>query len=237
MTKKDATPHKETDPTHLPAYAVADAARMVGVPPSTVRNWVIGRPDGLGQGAKGFPPAIRLDNPSGEFLSFRNLVELYVLAAIRKEYGLTLQNVRRAIEFIEVHLGADHPLATKPMLTDGKDLLVREGPVVLNVSQRGQRELGFVTACLERIEFDQEGNLLRLYPFSTTQFARDKQAVVIDPRTQFGRPCLREVGIPTEVIMERFLAGELIEELAADYEIDRGLVEEAIRFEQSGRAA
>jgi uncharacterized protein (DUF433 family) len=60
---------------------------------------------------------------------------------------------------------------------------------------------------------------------------------VIDPRVQFGRPCLAGTGIPTEVVVERFNAGESIREIAADYEVDPQLIEEAVRYERLPRAA
>ncbi len=237
VNKNEIAIYGSHDPTRLPAYTASDAARMIGLPASTARNWVRGRNESASGSRRGFDPVIRLDDPKSESLSFRNLVELHVLAAIRREYKLTLQKVRMAMSFLEDELGKDHPLATKPMLTDGRDLLVREGASLLNASQGGQIEMGLVAQCLQRIEFDQDGRLSRLFPFTTTRVELDRQAVVIDPRMQFGRPCLREVGVPTAAIMSRFSAGEQIEELAADFEVDPGLIEDAIRFEQPGRAA
>jgi uncharacterized protein (DUF433 family) len=123
------------------------------------------------------------------------------------------------------------------MLTDGKDLLTHEGKRLLNVSLYGQTEIPDVEAFLERIEFDGEGRLVRLYPFTTSRIEKDPRAVVIDPRVQFGRPCLAGTGIPTEVVVERFNAGESIREIAADYEVDPQLIEEAVRYERLPRAA
>ncbi len=47
----------------------------------------------------------------------------------------------------------------------------------------------------------------------------------------FGRPVLVGTGIATSVLAGRFKAGELIHDLAIDYECDRDLIEEAIRWE------
>jgi uncharacterized protein (DUF433 family) len=135
------------------------------------------------------------------------------------------------------HLRDEHPLASRRMLTDGKDLLVQHGSDLLNASRAGQVEMDIVNAFLERIEFARDGALLRLYPFTSTSLENDPRAVVIDPRVQFGRPCLRGTGIPTDVIMDRFLASESIESIAADYGVDARRVEEAIRYERLPRAA
>jgi uncharacterized protein (DUF433 family) len=237
MTAESTAIYGGRDPVECPAYTKTDAARMTGVPISTVRNWVLGRSEDSGQGRVGFEPAIRLDDPTNEFLSFRNLVELHVLAAIRRDYQLKLPVVRRATQFLRDKFRIAHPLATVQMLTDGRDLLIKQGLEILNTSRGGQIEMKWISACLERIEYDRDGKLQKLFPFTTTDPSRDFKAVVIDPRSQFGRPCLRDVGVPTEVIMSRFAAGERIEELAGDFGIEAKLIEEAIRFEQPGRAA
>ena len=179
---------------------------------------------------------LKLEDPEGRYLSFRNLVELHVLAAIRRQYKISLQNTRRAVEYMCRRLGGEHPLASHKMLTDGRDLLVHADASLLNVSRAGQVEMDIVQAFLDRIEFGPRGGLVRLFPFTTSSIERDPRAVVIDPRVQFGRPCISGTGIPTDVLIQRFLGGEHIDEIAADYEIDRDRVEAAIRYERLSAA-
>ena len=103
-------------------------------------------------------------------------------------------------------------------------------------------------ALLKRIERDERGLAVRLYPFSrrptvvapehTLPLLKDSpRLVVIDPRVGFGRPVLAGTGITTLTIAERFDAGESIEELAADYGRSREEIEEAIRCELTRDAA
>lgn len=230
--KEKQTIYGGKDPATAPAYPVREAARLVGVPPSTVRAWFLGQRPPRGHHAP-FRPVLSIDDPGGRFLSFRNLVELHVLAAIRRQYGISLQSTRRAVEFMRRNLDRDHPLASKRMLTDGKDLLVREGSTLLNVSRSGQVEMDIVEAFLSRIEFNRQGQPIRLFPFTTPSIENDPRAVVIDPRVQFGRPCLSGTGIPTDVLHERFQAGESIGGIAADYEVEPQHVEAAIRYESA----
>jgi uncharacterized protein (DUF433 family) len=237
VTQNKKSIYGGADPADLPVYAIREAARLLRVSPSTVRAWTLGQPyEARGQ-KKIFRPVIEIADREERFLSFRNLVELHVLAAIRRQYGVSLQNVRRAVEFMRKNLRNDHPLASHRMLTDGKDLLVRHAGELLNVSRAGQVEMDIVSAFLARIEFTREGALLRLFPFTTSSIANDPRTVVIDPRVQFGRPCLSGSGIPTDVVAQRFYAGEKIESIADDYEIAQQQVEDAIRYEQVPRAA
>ena len=211
------------DPVAMPAYSFRDAARVLHVPETTLRAW--------SRGQNNFAPVILIDDPEGKFLSFRNLVELHVLTAIRRQYGISMQATRRAVQFIAEHLGGTHPFASIGMLTDGRDLIVRQGSELLNASRAGQLEMSIVEAFLERIEFDVEGQVARLYPFATSAIEGAPRSIVIDPRVQFGRPCLVGKGIPTEEVIERFRAGEGISEIARDFEIEPDQVEAAIRFE------
>jgi uncharacterized protein (DUF433 family) len=56
--------------------------------------------------------------------------------------------------------------------------------------------------------------------------------VVVDPKLGFGRPVLARAGVTTEVIQDRFLAGDSPREMAQDYAVDESDIWEALRFEQ-----
>ena len=57
--------------------------------------------------------------------------------------------------------------------------------------------------------------------------------MVIDPRIAFGRLTIAGTGIVTDILKERYKAGDSIEDLAFDYDCDRLSLEEAIRCELS----
>ena len=98
-------------------------------------------------------------------------------------------------------------------------------------------------ALLKRVEQDEQGLAIRLFPFSRRASANapaiedSPKLVVIDPRVAFGRPVLVGTGVTTSTIAERFDAGESIEDLAADYGRSRGEIEEALRCELMRDAA
>ena len=73
---------------HLPAYPFVEAAHYLDLPTSTLRAWCMGQghPD-KGRPRK-FVPVIRLDGRPGEGLSFLNLNEAHILAAIRRVHGM-----------------------------------------------------------------------------------------------------------------------------------------------------
>jgi uncharacterized protein (DUF433 family) len=55
--------------------------------------------------------------------------------------------------------------------------------------------------------------------------------VVLSPTISFGRPVVAGTGIPVSAIYERYKAGDSVADLARDFRLETGAVEEAIRCE------
>ncbi len=96
---------------------------------------------------------------------------------------------------------------------------------------------GVIDAYLNRVEAEDK-TVVRLYPFTRKRdlgnletLQNQPRFIVITPRLGFGRPILAGTNIRTSIIAERYLAGESVAELAADYDRSPGEVEEAIRSE------
>lgn len=167
-----------------------------------------------------------------------------MLSAIRYQHAIPLPDVRRAVDYLVRQLGWRHPLAAGNFQTDGVSLFVERLGQLINISAPGQIAMREVlTAFLRRIDRDEHGLAIRLYPFSRRP-AADAAAldlgpklVAVDPRVAFGRPVLVGTGVTTSSIAERFDAGESIEALAADYGRPREEIEEAIRCELTRDAA
>jgi uncharacterized protein (DUF433 family) len=161
-----------------------------------------------------------------------------VLTSLRRR-DVPLGDVRRLVARFEREFGSRHPLAEAQLGDDGGGrLIVDIAGQVFNVGDDWQQEMQpIVESFLRRIKRDALGVPIRLFPFTTTNRDDERTPVVIDPRIQFGRPCLTGTGIPVDVVLERFEAGDSIDELAADYDRPAREIEEAIRFNHRGRAA
>lgn len=220
-------PTRSTDAREQPCYPIAYAAHLTRVPESTLRAWVAGRSYPTKGGSRRAAPVIR---PAAlGYLSFINLVEAHALAAMRREYQLKLDKIRKAVRYVEKQLRVDHPLARQEFKTDGVELFVEHLGRLLNVSKDGQ--LGIREALgdrLERVEYE-AGFAARLYPWVRPNQRQQPRLVVIDPNRAFGRPVLAESGIPVESVQERFQGGESLDELAKDYGVGVDAIEEALR--------
>jgi uncharacterized protein (DUF433 family) len=231
----------------IPLYGIVEASRYLQIPDNTLRSWVLGRSYPLQSGrSRRSDPIITLPGPDGSRLSFNNLVEAHVLDALRRQYGVELPRIRRAVRYLRERFRTPHPLVHHAMLTDGRDLFVEAAGLkdVINASQHGQLAMrDLLELHLQRVEWDKDGLVARLYPFTRSGRAPAKdpapvRIVTMDPRIEFGRPILKTSAVPTAVIADRYKAGESVADLADDYGEDPLNIEEAIRCElQPARAA
>ena len=219
------------DPRDIPSYSIGDAARYLRIPGGTIRSWTMGRNYPVADGEMFFQPLIPIKKQKPRLLSFTNLIEIHVLRAIRQHHQIKLDKVRTALDFIDEKFQVPHPLAREIFRTDGIDLFIEKYGKLVNASQKGQAQLkDALKAHLERVEPDDQGLAIKLYPFTRSQEENSPKILVIDPRIAFGRLVIAGTGIAANVLSERFNAGDSIEELADDYDCDRLKIEAAIRF-------
>lgn len=230
----------------VPLYSVFEASRYLLIPENTLRSWVSGRSYPLRSGgSRRSEPVIEVADRVSSRLSFNNLIEAHVLNALR-QYQVELPQVRRAVSYLREHFQSPHPLVHHQMLTDGKHLFIEAAGLkdVINASKHGQLAMrDLIGLHLQRVEWDQDGFIARLYPFTRSRRSAAEEAalprvVTMDPRVEFGRPILKMSAVPTAVIADRYKAGESIADLADDYGEEPLNIEEAVRCElQPAKAA
>ena len=230
--RRKASIYGGRDPLDLPTYTLGEIAHCLQVPYATTRAWVLGRKYPSASGDKWAEPLIEVADKDTPALSFRNVVELHVLSAIRRKHQVSMPAIRSAIDYLRESLDLQRPLADQQMLTDGRDLFIRHLGNLVNISQRGQLEMNqVVRAYLLRIERSPAGVPIQLFPFTGSNIQVAPKLVVMNPRVQFGRPCIVGTGIPTAIIAERYKAGDSIKQLVNDYGQAAKKIEEAIRYE------
>lgn len=218
-----------------PAYRAAEASHMLALPPGTVKAWAFGQDYKHSDGTpKRFRALIAPADPKARLLSFNNLCELHMLAAIRRHYRVSMPSVRESVAFVRRQLETERPLLSTEFQTNGAHLFIQHAGVLLNASRAGQASLSEAFEHdLARVERDARGTPVRLFPVTrgAPEGPTHPLAVVVDPTLAFGRPVLASAGVTTAVIRDRFLAGDAPSEMAEDYRVDEPDIWEAIRFE------
>lgn len=217
-----------------PAYTVTEAAGYVHLAPATLRSWVLGRGYATSAGARTFHPLIKAADRTRGLLSFNNLVEAHVLRALRTTHGTAIPQIRKALQYAERELGVDRLLLSRELCTDSVDLFLERYGQLINLSRSGQLAMKVMLELhLSRIERDDSAFPLRLYPFVHGDTVDAPRHITIDPAIGFGRPIIRRRGISTQVIVDRIDAGESVEALAEDYDLDPQEVQEAVVYERA----
>jgi uncharacterized protein (DUF433 family) len=220
-----------------PIYNVADVARFTRVNRATLHTWVSGRASN-GHARSAMPvvfPAV-----SGEHteLSFINLIEAHVLFSLRQVHHVPLQRIRLAVTWLRQTSKKDHPLAELDLKTDGRDIFVEFFNRLYSASESGQRVMpSVIDPYLSRIARDAKSGLpVLFYPFTRAGTIAPTE-VVINPAVVSGRPVISGTRIATTIIMERYRAGESVNDLATEYTVRQDQIEEAIRCELGGLSA
>lgn len=221
------------DPREIPVYTIAEAARHIHTPYSTVYSWLRGQNYSSASGAKRSKPVVK---NSDRRLSFYTLVELHLVRGLRQLHGVSMPKIRRSLDYARTSgLGTSLlELVQYGLKEGGGDLFVEHDGNLVSLSLSGQLALKkILEKYLNRIDLDDTNLPRRLYPFPSEALGSDRKTILIDPFVAFGQPTLANTGIPTDVIARRFDAGESLEYLAWDYDLDVDQLQDAILYEQA----
>lgn len=164
-------------------------------------------------------------------MPFIGFAEAYVLSAFRRA-GVPLQRIRPAVRVLSSEIGLEHALASKRLYTDGAEVLYDyavkrdEGEILdLVVIRTQQRQFSdLVKEYLKRIHYGGDG-----WAASVELPTYRTAGVVVDPNVAFGLPLIANGGARVEDLVDRFQAGDSLAELADDFGVPEGEVEDVIR--------
>jgi uncharacterized protein (DUF433 family) len=235
----------EIDALGRGVYSTAEALRLINfsrgqgiarrsVAGQTISRWLNGYDYEVNGEKRHSAPLWRSDytNNDGavQEISFRDLIELRFVKTFR-DLGLSLPTIRdcfiRAVE----EANDERPFSTQKFRTDGKTIFlditrgVHEGELIdLRRSQAVFRS--FIVPSLQDLEFDAD-EVARWFPLGN-----GRPSIVIDPARSFGRPVVRETGVPTETLASAIKVEGSVENVARLYEVPLLAVRDALEFEQ-----
>jgi uncharacterized protein (DUF433 family) len=206
-------------------FTLRETAAYLDVPKSTVHWWT--RPPAAKH------PLITCFPAHGRqaTVPFIGFAEAFVLSSFRRA-GVPLQRIRPAVEVLEKEIGVEHALASKRLFTDGAEVLFdyankrgeREVMELVVVRTQQRQFSGVVKDYLRRIRYGGDG-----WADSVRLPAYAKAEVIVDPKVAFGLPLVAQGGARVEDLVDRFQAGDSVKEIAADFSVPPGQVEDVIR--------
>jgi uncharacterized protein (DUF433 family) len=214
-----------------PLYTVAEAARFLGVPTSTLGTWARGyvrRPPGRTETTAAPIITSTRAQPGDPSIPFVGLTEGLVVAAFRRA-GVSMQHLRKAVRVLEREIGFRHALASKRLYTDGArviyDYARERGDEELTVVVTQQRVFADVVhEYLQRIEYGPDDWAIRLISPATRE-----RVIMVDPSRSFGQPIFVHGAVRVEDVVDRWKAGEALSAVADDFGVPQEDVEEVLR--------
>jgi len=215
-------------------YTLVEASAYLHIPVNTLRYWTIG------DTTDGRLLSVNFSNGI-PILSFKNLVECYVLELIRHVHNIHLSTVRYSLRIALEKFPSEHPFADYEVSTRGKKVYLGDFPLI-DVSTGGQYAFAEVLLpFLKRVERS-KGIAQRLYPFMRKSEMRGaiediSRIVLIDPGISFGMPVLAGSRVTTATLASRYRGGDSISTLARDYGRKKREIKEALVWERAKKAA
>lgn len=227
-------------PYDVPLYHLREAARFIGIAPSTLQKWVRGRDYPAGGSTRFSGPIIEAADHDFGKLSFANLLEAHILEVTRKN-EIALPAVRYAVETIRADDPSErHPLLTGRFFHHGKKLFVesfrekiaasrphvgqRPLPEIIDqIVEKIGRDLDFY---LDRIDRDKDENPFQLFPVRRNE----NKVVMVNFEIAGGQPVLAGTGIQIEFLRDLQRSGMTIPDIAGQYKLKSQEVEEAIQY-------
>jgi uncharacterized protein (DUF433 family) len=210
------------------AYSLAEAGRLLRVPPATLRHWL------FGYGYSHHGPRVQQQplwkpeygvNQEEPLLGFRDLLEARVVRGFR-EKGIGLPTIRQCLNYARELVDDDHPFSTRQFKSDGRRMFLesKDGRILdLKLRQHVFRDVVEPTF----VDLDYEADTA-----SRWWLLPKKRTIAIDPERSFGQPIEVETGVPTLRLAQAFAAEGSVDRVANLYEIRPAVVRDALMFER-----
>jgi uncharacterized protein (DUF433 family) len=206
-----------------PLMTAQEAGVHLGIAPTTIKQWLRLAPEG------GVPVMHSVPPPTahGPRIPFIALAEAQILRELRNT-GLSMQAIRAGVAKLRKDAGEEYVLATRTIASDGGELLYNAATKVAPEWVRARDGQGnlrqVVDNLLKYVHYAPDGfaDRLVLKPYGAAD-------VIVDPRFAFGQPVLQRNKIRIETIADIFYAGESVETIAGEFDLDVNEVEAIIR--------
>lgn len=163
---------------------------------------------------------------SGEvFINFLELVSFRLTSSIRA-HGVPSSAIRIAHNQLKSRYNWTYPFAMEQLWVAQPDIFANIQGTHVAISRYWQAALDFMAEYLipvHGLSFDAEDQA------SSWQAS---PGVLLDPKIQFGEPCLDGTRVPTETLWAFYQAGDSVETIGEMYYLPTSKVREAINWEE-----
>jgi uncharacterized protein (DUF433 family) len=212
------------------AYSLAEAGRLLAVPPRTISRWLFGYSyDHHGPVTKQEPlwrPQYG-DDQDEPVLGFRDLLEARIVRGFRAA-GLSLPTIRECLSLAREIVNDDHPFSSRRFRTDGATLFVEQDGRLLDLRTRQHAFRKVIEPSFKDLDYNAEAA-------SRWWLLPSKRSILLDPERAFGQPIAAGSGILTSRLAQAYEAEGSIDRVALLFEVEPQIVRDALSFERRDR--
>ena len=175
-------------------------------------------------------PAWRGAPVGNVLIDFEDLVSMRVIAALRS-VDVSWPAIRKAEAWLREQTGARKPFATASLWHDAGDVYSEWSQQLIAASRHGQVAFDLLRDYIipvHGLEFDDETKHAKWW--------EPKREIRLNPKIQFGSPCIAGTRVPTSVVYDSAMAGDPKESMVDDYGVTMEQVEAALDWEYRIRA-
>jgi uncharacterized protein (DUF433 family) len=219
-----------------PAYSIAEASRLVGVPSWSIKRYLRGYEYKYTVHEKSYegqqPPVINQSVINTTFASFLDLIDLLFVKEFLKR-GFSLQYLRKALAEAKELLGTPH-FARSKFYTSGREIILKlpkDGNLIALMTH-GQFAIPEI---IKKLSYKLDFENITEFGLARRWFPKGKSGlIVIDPQIAFGRPTLVGYNVPTSNIYDLYLGEkERVEPVSEWFNIPTPKIKAAVSFEHS----
>jgi uncharacterized protein (DUF433 family) len=205
-------------------YTFGQAARILKVPPASLRYWIGERSDA--------ESIVKRQLKDDHLLTFAELMELHFVKMFRDE-NVTYQAIRKAAAAAAKKFHADYPFTVKKFDTDGTNIFAtleskETKRKLIEELHHGQLVFAkLIRPFFKKLDYGTV-DIERFWPL------KKSGRVVLDPMRRCGQPIDSETGVSTRTIFDAVTAGDGqdVTVVAKWFGIPLEAVRAAIRFER-----
>lgn len=207
----------------LPTFTIPEAAEALAIKQRTLFSWY-----------DGSDPILKASATCGliHLLSYRDIEEAYRVYLLRERFKFSFQFLRRSMGNARKMFRSQHPLQNADAIKECLQDIVYDKPVrgthlrtITSLGKKpGQQFVQEVADMFaERIE---AGRFIFPWRFAATD--HQSRPVSMNPYIMSGRLVVIGTRIPVIVLWGRKRIGSRVEEIAGDYGLDSGIVQQAL---------
>lgn len=179
-------------------------------------------------------PDLKTIKGSELLVSFEDLISMRIISILRA-LGVSWAKIHRAEKWLRERTGYPRPFAIERVWTETEDVFAEFHDTFITASRHGQ--LVFADMLGKYLQPVEDMTFMKHDGVCVADKWMPHEDIIINPKIQFGEPCIRGTRIRTRVIHDYILSGETTSYLIRTFNITNEQINHALEWENRLQSA